>query len=237
MIPAPSCLGKLPLHGDFLRIRVQQAQKAKLDQWFASRTKPLNKANTAASGTEQPVSPWCFVIHGSLLGTSRHLMAIGVLFDSMDKIGRSYPFIMYQFVPKRWLMHQLKEPENWLKTLRDLALQCARKDSKQLDEMLKKLWEAYKPEWRDFFWLQNSRQRSSSQQQAQQLFKLWQGQVTTTKTSELNGVTNPPWQDWPRAVVAENNGSFWWRLDDKGHYLNCIQHPRLDQELLDKLMA
>lgn len=236
MIPAPSCLGKLPLHGDFLRIRVQQAQKLKLDQWFATRTKSVESAD-AHVPSNVPNLPWCFVVQGALFGSSRHLMAIGVLFDSADKIGRVYPFMMYQLVPKRWLINQLKDSNNWLKILRDVALQTLTKDSKQLDDMLNKLWAAYKPEWLDFIRAQPKSIVMNKNQKAQQLMSSWLTQINPLPHSELEGVVNPPWLDWPQAVVSENVGSFWWKLDDNGRYLNCIQHPRLDKELLEKLMA
>ncbi|TDR32129.1 type VI secretion system-associated protein TagF [Hydromonas duriensis] len=241
MIPAPSCFGKLPSHGDFLRIRVPQTQKYKLDQWFSTRT----KNNDAASAQKSPlshqahsISPWCFAIQGQLLNSSRHLMAVGVIFDSKDKIGRNYPFIIYQLVPKRWLLNQLKEPNHWLKVLRDFSLLCVQKDSRQLDEMLKKLWAEYKPEWRDFFRVQTHRRIASKQRQVQQLLSVWQPpKADDLDISNLQGVSNAPWLDWPQTVVSEKLGSFWWKLDNEGRYLNCIQHPQLDKELLEKLMA
>jgi type VI secretion system ImpM family protein len=243
MIPAPSCLGKLPLHGDFLRIRVNQLQKAKLDRWFATLTKaasPLKSskqegvATASAATSVEPFSPWCFAMRGSLLGASNKLVAIGVLFDSFDKVGRRYPFIMYQLVPKRWLINQLKEPKHWLQSLQQFAKACHQKSSAEIDAGLNQLWAIYKPQLLDYFKAHTHAQRRSMAQQADQLLQNWQ--ISQPEIDE-EGVINPPWANWPHNLDMKKQVSIWWQLDDAGRYLNCIEHSTLDKSLIEQLLG
>jgi type VI secretion system ImpM family protein len=234
MIPAPSCLGKLPLHGDFLRIRVNQVQKAKLDAWFAMLGKANHQTDGKGATVTPSATPWCFVMRGGLLGASNQLMAIGVLFDSFDKIGRGYPFIMYQLVPKRWLVNQLKEPQNWLYCLQQFAQGCLGKDSAEIDTMLHRLWSIYKPDWLDYFKAPRPAQRRNMSRQAEQLLQIWY--VPNNDINEDIGVALPPWSDWPHNLTQRATSSVWWQLDDVGRYLDCIEHARLDKTLIEQLL-
>lgn len=239
MILAPSCLGKLPLHGDFLRIRVNQLQKTKLDTWFAMLGKTSNSklkgvADTTLSPKIEAAYPWCFVMHGALLGASNKLLAIGVLFDSSDKVGRRYPFIIYQLVPKRWLVNQLKEPKHWLQSLYRFAKACHEKDSSEIDVALNQLWVIYKPQLLDYFKAHTHVQRRYMSQQAEQLLKRWQ--IPQPKFEDV-GVINPPWADWPYNLNMKKLASVWWQLDDAGRYLNCIEHDTLDKSLIEQLFG
>jgi type VI secretion system ImpM family protein len=239
MIPAPSCFGKLPLHGDFLRIRVNQMQKAKLDQWFATLGKSNNVNQSTEEGSDSvaiavAVTPWCFVMRGGLLGASNQLLCVGVLFDSFDKIGRRYPFIMYQLVPKRWLINQLREPNHWLHCLQQFAKACRDKDSAQIDAMLNQLWSIYKPQWLDYFKTLDQTQRRFMTRQADQLLKNWQA---LNLKSDGVGVTNAPWANWPRNLDMKQQASIWWQLDDAGRYLDCVERNALDKNLLEQLLG
>jgi type VI secretion system ImpM family protein len=243
MIPAPSCLGKLPLHGDFLRIRVNQVQKAKLDKWFAALGKAVSPVKPAKSedavvaesvSVIEPVYPWCFVMRGSLLGASNQLVVIGVLFDSFDKIGRRYPFVMYQLVPKRWLINQLKAPNHWLQWLQQFAKSCHQKGSAEVDAMLNQLWAIYKPQLIDYFKAHTYAQRQFMSKQAERLLQSWQ--TSQLKIDDI-GVINPPWANWPHSLNMKKQASIWWQLDDAGRYLNCVEHNTLDKTLLEQLLG
>jgi type VI secretion system ImpM family protein len=239
MIPAPSCLGKLPLHGDFLRIRVNQMQKVKLDQWFATLQKSSNAKHTESESkksteTEQ-TQPWCFVMRGSLLGASNQLLGIGVLFDSSDKIGRRYPFVMYQLVPKRWLVNQLKEPNHWLACLHQLAKACLHKDNSEIDAMLKELWSIYKPQWLGYFRTPSQEERQRIAYQTEQVLQRWK--LKPSVKSDVSGVIHAPWADWPRNLTMKKHSSIWWQLDDKGRYLDFVEHHALDRTLLEQLLG
>ena len=239
MIPAPSCLGKLPLHGDFLRIRVNQAQKNKLDHWFATFGKTgnvnqLSEANKELTTASSTIKPWCFVMRGGLLGVSNQLLGIGVLFYSFDKIGRRYPFVMYQLVPKRWLINQLKEPNHWLQCLQRFAKGCQYKESGEIDTMLNQLWSIYKPQWLDYVKTPNHSQRKLMTRNAERLLQDWP--IPNSKTDDV-GVSIPPWINWPRNLNMQNQNSVWWQLDNAGRYIDCTERDTLDRTLLVQLLG
>lgn len=238
MISAPSCLGKLPLHGDFLRIRVNQIQKTKLDQWFASIGKLKKEVQSDGESTgltylETTTLPWCFVMRGGLLGASNQLFGIGVLFDSYDKFGRRYPFIIYQLVPKRWIVNQLKEPSHWLLFLQQFSKGCLYKESTEIDAMLNQLWSIYKPQWFDYVKPLSHNQRQMKAQNAKRLLQDWK--IYTYKSDDV-GVSHPPWNNWPNNLKAKNQNSVWWQLDNDGRYIDCIEYDILDKTLLAKLL-
>lgn len=235
MIPAPSCFGKLPSYGDFIRVRVNKEQRDRLDAWFS--TLPKSNANQTDSEVQALSSKgaWCFAIRGELLASSKHLMAIGVMKDSFDKVGRRYPFVMYQLVPKKWLAVQLQHPQNWLQCLYQFAELLDGKETADIDQKLNELWAVYKPALLDYFKSIHPTERDRKAHQARRIWSQWS--KPDRVISDQIGVTLPPYTHWSQHVTKFNKGSIWWQLDSVNRYVDCVESQQLDKSLLTQLIT
>jgi type VI secretion system ImpM family protein len=82
------CHGKLPFHGDFIRLHGSPSPADAIDRWFVSGARTM--ADTAAFDRSGPV----FAIipdQGLWWGT--------VVFPSRDHVGRRYPFAVFTGIP------------------------------------------------------------------------------------------------------------------------------------------
>jgi type VI secretion system protein ImpM len=232
MIREPSCIGKLPSHGDFVRIRVNQTQKTRLDAWFAQ----VGSKNVFHSGQVEPntakgcATPWCFAIRADFIGASKHMIAIGVLVQSYDKIGRSYPLMVYQIVPKRWLYVQMQASQNWLYSLSLCLKSCFYHDKTMLDQELKRIWSIYMPHWYSIVSVPKAIDRERQTRKVRNTLNL------SPPTTEVQGVIHPPFANWAQQLSYHNNAMVWWKLDEHGRYLDVIEAQQLDAELLHNLL-
>ncbi len=97
-----ACLGKVPTHGEFLRVRTSSPTMRSLDQWIrkglyhARRNRPPDWEEAYDDG---PIRR--FLFWGQ--GPSRPNVLLGILCPSRDRSGRMYPFLVTCEVPTRRL--------------------------------------------------------------------------------------------------------------------------------------
>lgn len=89
------CLGKLPLHGDFIRYNAASPEVQELDQWIGEGIVLGNNELDARWDATFDAAPAARFIHVS---PRTHRAVAGLLRPSVDKAGRRYPFLIYAVV-------------------------------------------------------------------------------------------------------------------------------------------
>jgi len=89
---SPGCFGKLPFHGDFIRLQADQVAVDAIERWFAAgKLDPHQRdGRCAAFASSGPA----FALQQG--GTSWWAI---VLFASYDQVGRHYPFAVFTQIP------------------------------------------------------------------------------------------------------------------------------------------
>jgi len=83
-----ACLGKLPIHPEFIKHGLTHPMVIELDQWLQSAYQEIKQIDT----------PLNQLLPKRFLFVKNHVPIIGTLTPSQDKSGRQYPFIMLRFV-------------------------------------------------------------------------------------------------------------------------------------------
>jgi type VI secretion system protein ImpM len=89
------CLGKLPLHGDFIRYNAASAEVRELDTWIQEGIYQGYQELDSRWDTSFDTAPVSRFIYCS--PRSRRLLA-GLFKPSVDKAGRRYPFLVYTVI-------------------------------------------------------------------------------------------------------------------------------------------
>jgi len=90
--------GKIPLAGDFITRRVAQNTASIWDNWLRHGLLYVKNAEPAREWIEQRQSTiWNFVVPPSICGGQ----LIGLISDSRDRVGRQYPFTMFESMALR----------------------------------------------------------------------------------------------------------------------------------------
>jgi hypothetical protein len=182
--------------------------------------------------------PWCFVLPPDALWPGKQYV-IGAICLSCDRIGREFPFTIWQCVSRKGLRLSLlfgknSIPRNWLFWLSRLfaAYPGKGKGASQatlphFELALRRLWEAHKPSFTA--WL-GFRGRPSAPEAYGDILDL-------LPESDLRGVTLMPWRDWPDRLLAPEALCYFWQQDNDGRYLRVFQDRTLGQDTIPWLFS
>jgi len=96
------CCGKMPLHGDFIKHNLKVREAVTLDDWIQDGVTLLNRRFEDRWKKVFHLSPnYRFVFAGN----ENDKTMTGVIAPSSDKVGRSYPFVMFRATDNSTLKH------------------------------------------------------------------------------------------------------------------------------------
>lgn len=88
------CLGKLPIHTEFIKHRIILPEIANLDRWYQNAYSHLMRR--FGDNLKQVFTQW--PLYHFIYFTPTQLHLIGTLLASADKSGRAYPFVIFRFI-------------------------------------------------------------------------------------------------------------------------------------------
>lgn len=87
------CCGKMPLHADFIKHNIKIREAVALDEWVQDGVTLLNRRYEEKWKRVFELSP---NFRFAFIGDEENKTVTGVISPSADKIGRSYPFIVFR---------------------------------------------------------------------------------------------------------------------------------------------
>lgn len=87
------CCGKMPLHADFIKHNIKIREAVTLDEWVQDGVTLLNRRYEEKWKRVFELSP---NYRFAFIGDEENKTITGVITPSSDKIGRSYPFVMFR---------------------------------------------------------------------------------------------------------------------------------------------
>lgn len=249
-----SVWGKLPAHGDFLRLHTTPAQARDWQDWaqrvWASRSSPARNATRSSSPgpkkrsaepgwmqlTPPPASaeganvPVAFVLTpGSLPCAPRHFVQ-GVAIASQDQIGRECPLVFFQIVHPRFMRPLWRDrsalPHNALYWLARIAARVhnAEKSWAETAQAVQALDALYSPSWTT---LLSPEAPTPQPQELQQMLQRFCADEYADAAYGLRGVKQLPWPGWPdRLLRGGPPAQAFWQQDLAGGYVNASEHLR-----------
>lgn len=231
MISAPACYGKLPAFGDYLQHRAPSAEAGLWWNRFSSMQEPLIPR-------QEENLPWCFVLAPDVFSWAAGVHVVGVLMLSRDRIGRSYPFIVWQKArPKALRLPCLfgdDNPRNWLFWLSRLVLAHVRplgNDGAPLDDFstaLDRLWEPFRPAWSARFGVAG---KLPPDERCHEIIG------PCAPLDDVEGVHFMPWADWPQALWATRALCWFWQQDHEGRYLRVLRDHHFGKRVLSVMLC
>lgn len=234
MISPPACYGKLPALGDYLR---HNAPGPEVGLWW-------NRfAGMETLPGREAIMPWCFVLAPDVFSWSEGVHVVGVFMPSRDRIGRRYPFVVWQKVSARGLRHGSlfapghAGPRNWLFWLSRLVFAHVRPVA-EADAMedfppaLERLWTLFRPSWLDTF-----RGGAHAVDEARCRELVGPLSPPDTEDGSLEGVRFMPWPEWPEVLWEPRALCWFWQQDHEGRYLRAIRDYHLSKRVLSAICS
>jgi len=125
--------GKLPALGDFFSRRVDPVTVERWDHWLQDAVAASRQALGEAWLETYLTAPmWRFVLPAGVVG--ERAMA-GVLFPSVDRVGRYFPFTVFAALPDRTVgLVVLDRCRAWFERIEDLVLSQLEDDARSLED-------------------------------------------------------------------------------------------------------
>ncbi len=239
--------GKLPAFADFVRIGAPSAHTQAWANWFDAvpieslgEFAPRSRDTKAEAGREPGIDwhtlepaewrekrrahplPWSFVLPPRILPFAANDWVVGAMTESCDKVGRRHPFVIYQVVSDSWVKRHLREARSpafwWARLLAQHTPPVALVSESQLqahvalDVRLDQLGRLYRRHW----WQAFGAERVADSRACREIV----GELHDSDPARhLQGVTAPPWSDWPEVVVRQTTIARFWQQDDHGRYV------------------
>jgi type VI secretion system protein ImpM len=204
LMSAPAVWGKMPTHADFITHAMKSGHTQAWTQWLsfnAAQTKIVKPTEnqTSMHYVKSPKQAWLstqdpntqnkaqnalsnhqatsFMLQAEELAFSKNDFVVGVIFNSMDKVGRKHPFIVYTTAKKRWLKQYWERPQHiaqdwqfWLGQLikttfeQSLVIAHAELSAEALNKLnntlqtqlllaIQQMWQLHAPRWTQFLLL------------------------------------------------------------------------------------
>lgn len=247
MISAPACYGKLPAFGDYLQHRAPSAEAGLWWNRFSNMPEPRT------TRTEETL-PWCFVLAPDVFSWAAGVHVVGALMLSRDRIGRSYPFIVWQKAKPQALRlaclfgeemllrnspneHRSHNSRNWLFWLSRLVFAHVRPmETRQTENTapqddfptaLDKLWEPFRPAWTARFGVAGTLP-------AEDRHKAIIGPCAPL--DDVEGVRFMPWNNWPQALWEPRALCWFWQQDHEGRYLRVLRDTHFGKRVLAAIL-
>jgi type VI secretion system protein ImpM len=99
-VAGPSLLGKIPAHGDFVRLQISDPLAHAFHRWLEEGHEALRRANA-----ELPEAPVSFVF----TAPGERAALIGVMVPSEDRVGRAFPLCVFRVIDGAAAAAQLGE--------------------------------------------------------------------------------------------------------------------------------
>lgn len=231
-ISSPACYGKLPFLGDFYQAGAGRDETAVWAGRFDSFWE------TAGADIRPGSDPWCFTLAPEVLFPGRHYI-VGVMTVSEDRVGRPYPFVIWQKVADRALRRSKLfggpgERHNWLFWLSRFLLIHSRADNDSAAKTLRgfelelaALWKGCRQNW----WAQFRRwSRRPGGGEPRYLLR-------ALPESDLEGTHFLPFNDWPDRLWTKQPAAYFWRQDHQGLYLDLVQSRKLTGDIMIRLFS
>lgn len=236
LVSAPAVWGKLPVHGDFVHHRCPAVERDAWHAWvnaiWPSRPPALrDKSARSQAGwitldAPRPERRWqdlpvAFVLPPGALPFAPAHHVQGVLTPSVDKVGRSCPFIVYQQASRAWVQRQwtaahAQDGRHMLFWWSRLVLRAVQGDAlPQWLQRLDAMWVAQAPGWAQWLGAPPARMDNTRMQDAL-------GQLPQADPAQdLRGVYHLPWADWPQRCWDEPPAAAFWTQDAQGGYVQA----------------
>lgn len=233
MISPPACYGKLPALGDYFQYNASQEE---VSVWW-NRFFKLQGHGWNTVGPS-PV-PWCFVLPPDIFSWSGTRHVVGSIVLSEDRIGRRYPFVVWQKASTKALrlsaLFGAGLATNWLFWVsRLVAVHVLPRRSggatpsvQDFERQLLGLWDMYKPDWRVRLGIMPAPPENK-------IVAKW---VEKLPPCELEGVHHMPWADWPERLLNPKAPCCFWQQDHHGKYLRVVENKRFGVELIPMLLG
>ena len=216
--------------GDYFQSGASQEQTS---AWW-SRFSRINEVPDPAASMEEP--PWCFVLPPGVLWPGKEHV-LGAISLSCDRIGREFPFVVWQCVNQRGLRLSLlfgknTVSRNWLFWLSRLLVIYTGKGAIQataphFERSLRRLWEAHKPGMGTWLGLQGRVPAPEIYREVMELLP----------EAPLRGVALMPWSDWPDRLWVPEALCYFWQQDHAGRYLRAFQDRALGTDTIPRLFS
>lgn len=245
MISAPACYGKLPALGDYLQHRATGAETGLWWNRFSSMQEP-------ASPRHHDTLPWCFVLAPDVFSWAAGVHVLGVLMASRDRIGRHYPFVVWQKAKVQGLQQAClfgqgqghvqstahpetqqplqageDNPRNWLFWLSRLVqahvLPVGHEPRNDFPADMDRLWALFRPTWTARFGVAG---KLPPEERCREIV----GPCATL--ADVEGVRFMPWAHWPQTLWAPGALCWFWQQDHEGRYLRALRDHNVVKRVL-----
>lgn len=248
MISPPACYGKLPALGDYLRHR---ATGPEVGVWWTrfehfaldSARPPSTALPSVPGGRPSPVSagqalPWCFVLAPDVFSWAAGVHVVGALMLSRDRIGRSYPLVVWHKTSRQGLRHAClfgtDQPRNWLFWLSRLIFAHVRpvvtpgeSGPEGFLTDLDALWALFRPAWTARFGVAGSLPDETL---------CGQRIPPCAPLGDVEGVRFMPWTQWPDLLWEPRSLCWFWQQDHEGRYLRVLRDHHFGKRALAAML-
>lgn len=228
MISAPACYGKLPTLGDYLQHRAPGVEVGLWWNRFSSMQEP--------AAAQEPPLPWCFVLAPDVFSWAAGVHVLGVIMASRDRIGRRYPFVVWQKANVQGLRQVClfghgqpgeDNPRGWLFWLSRLVFAHVRPEEQVFRDdfpvEMDRLWALFRPAWTARFGVGG---KLPPEERCRQIVG------SCAALPDVEGVHHMPWADWPEPLWAPGSLCWFWQQDHEGRYLRVLRDHNFVKRVL-----
>lgn len=221
--------GKIPLAGDFITRRMSQETIALWDNWLRHGLFYMRNAVPPREFEQRTAPMWNFVVPPSVCGGQ----IIGIIVESRDRIGRQYPFTLFEsMVLRGGGQFRIDQVTPFFMRHAPIlrALQLRQMNGEQLEEALGSVRDWQIP-------LLNSTQQQEQPNGEGDIFSIL---GSGNDDDEITVAPPPggllPWPGMDLAEVMRGDTSYWWTNQTMGGPLRAFTHTGGLNETLFKIL-